>query len=462
MAKSITKQNSIEYELQEDDILYFLHIQKTAGTTLMNILDSYFDLDSIYPEQFWEKLLPNLPLDFSKYKLVRGHFGYGIYRILPKKPVYITMLREPIERTISDYEHIRRDKIKDKEYVPKNETILDALKHFRRKKIFTNAQTGYVALDLDMPSLIANRPSTEKQIMIRRWLGVAGKQTPDDKLLEDAKKHLLECVFVGIVEKFEESLFLLYYTFGWRPLSAAWKLNPSPKRSKSQDLPSETLNEIKKCTKLDSELYAFANQLFDQRYSQMVEDLKEKYYEPSFENLPFRETMYKMLEKHYQHRFNESHIQPHKSIDYDFKQKLSGTGWYWREISESGEAFRWTGPETTSTIDFAVSKKEDLVIQFRVMRAISSDLLDSLTLKVNEHPIEIKILNGKEENIMYEGFIPKSALSNKKDFVRISFEINRTINPHEINPSDPTDRLLGLAIDRIKIIPANEFDKTKD
>ena len=49
---SIQMSVPIVCHLKENDILYFLHIQKTAGTTIMNILDSYFDLDSIYPEQF--------------------------------------------------------------------------------------------------------------------------------------------------------------------------------------------------------------------------------------------------------------------------------------------------------------------------------------------------------------------------------------------------------------------------
>jgi len=80
----------------------------------------------------------------------------------------------------------------------------------------------------------------------------------------------------------------------------------------------------------------------------------------------------------------------------------------------------------------------------------------------NDQPIEIKILDSKTGSKVFEGFIPKSALSNNQDFVRITFEINRTINPHEINPLDPTDRPLGIAMDRIKIMPAKEYEKTQD
>ena len=453
----------LEYHLKEDDILYFLHIQKTAGTTIMNILDSYFDLDSIYPEQFWNKLLPKFPHDFTKYKLVRGHFGYGVHRILPKKPVYITMLRDPIERTISDYEHIRRDKIKAKKPVPKNETILDALKDPKTRRTFVNPQTGYIGLDLDIVKLTRTwEPQRQSKFIFRTPLKVATKKTPEEELLSNAKRHLDDFAFVGIVEKFEESLFLLYYTFGWKPLSADWKLNVDPKRSKRDEITSEALEEIKKCTKLDEELYKYANEIFEMRYSVMIENLKEKYYEPAFEKIPFGEMMYKMLEKNYEEKTNSSPTLL-RTIDYDFRSKIVGSGWYWREIlHDTGEAFRWTGPGNESTIEFPLVKEEDLVIQFRVMRAIIPQILDSLRIKVNDFLIGTKVLYRKSGRSVFEGMIPKSALKGKSNFTRISFEIEKTVNPNEVNPLDPTNRALGIAIDKIRIIPAKSYDKQKD
>ncbi len=87
MENSKDMPSPFEYELKNNDILYFLHIPKTAGTSLIAILESYFDLDSIYPEKLWQKLLKKIPRDFTKYKLVRGHFAHNIHQILHKKPV---------------------------------------------------------------------------------------------------------------------------------------------------------------------------------------------------------------------------------------------------------------------------------------------------------------------------------------------------------------------------------------
>ena len=91
--------------------LYFLHIPKTAGTTLISIIDDHFNLDSILHEQVWNEILPKIPETFSQFRLIRGHFGYGLHRVLTKKPLFLTMLREPVDRVLSFYEHIRRDPI---------------------------------------------------------------------------------------------------------------------------------------------------------------------------------------------------------------------------------------------------------------------------------------------------------------------------------------------------------------
>lgn len=86
------EQKHNEFGLEETDALYFLHIPKTAGTTFISILDNFFDFNSICKKQSWDNLLPDMPSNLSKYNLFRGHFGYSLYRILLKPPIFITML----------------------------------------------------------------------------------------------------------------------------------------------------------------------------------------------------------------------------------------------------------------------------------------------------------------------------------------------------------------------------------
>ena len=99
------KISPIECEIEKDDILYFLHIPKTAGTSLVDILENNFSQEEIFQEVIWPEMLKKLPKDFSKFRLIRGHFGFWIYKLLPKIPATITMLRDPIEQSLSLYAH---------------------------------------------------------------------------------------------------------------------------------------------------------------------------------------------------------------------------------------------------------------------------------------------------------------------------------------------------------------------
>jgi len=45
---------------------------------------------------------------------------------------------------------------------------------------------------------------------------------------------------------------------------------------------------------------------------------------------------------------------------------------------------------------------------------------------------------------------------------RFTFEVNRTINPHLIDPHNPMNRHVGLAFDRIKILKVSDFDAIEE
>ncbi len=456
-----------ERKFKENDLFYFLHIPKTAGTTVYFTLDSYFDLDSIFPYRFWNRYLMHKPKlesnifkNFYRFQFVRGHFGYGMCRLFLKKPRIVTLLRKPIERTISDYNHrIRGTDPKYSKKLPISKFFQD----YEQSKTFENVETYHIGLDPDILSITKSFDRKKcKEFRFREELPYLAEEIPKTAILETAKKRLTEFEFVGIAEKLQQSLFLLYYTFGWQPLSRPWMLNPTPKKL-TEEIPQKTIDTIREFVTLDTELYKFACDLFDNRYSKMVKILKEKYYENSLANLSEGEMMYTMLQKHYEKGLEKSKLTPINALDYDFRSKMSGSGWYYREIiKESGDVFRWTGPETESIIDFPLTKDEDLMIQFRVMRAILPKILSSLKFKVNDQPVDIKNLYEKSGKTIFEGLIPKSILEKSKFITRLKFEINQTINPHEINPLDKTNRPLGLAFDRIRIIPAKVYDRKKD
>ena len=305
----------MKYELKNDDILYFLHIAKTGGTSFKKILDSQFNENVIFKPETWIELLLANNWDFSKSRLIRGHYGFGIHHILPKNPVYITMLREPTSRTISWYYFLMKA-VKDgnprlRKLFNGNESLFDLLLDPVFKRWFKNVQVRYLSLDLNLISLIQyfvekenfstrfdlssynsnygsntkiNIPELELpfskftgrlygQILddFLNWPSIEGidLDVSEEKLLEVAKMNLTKMPFFGILEQFDDSVFMLCETFGWKPVEEIPKERVG-NYQKFDNFPEYVLKQIEQVTKLDSELYKFGKELFNKRLSGQI------------------------------------------------------------------------------------------------------------------------------------------------------------------------------------------------
>lgn len=91
-----------------------IHIPKTAGTTLGMFLENgvshriIFDYDECILSKS-EFIAEHKPL-LERFSAIHGHFPYSKYsRVFPDAR-YITCVRDPVERTISNYLHVMRDK----------------------------------------------------------------------------------------------------------------------------------------------------------------------------------------------------------------------------------------------------------------------------------------------------------------------------------------------------------------
>jgi hypothetical protein len=124
--------------------LYFLHIPKTAGTSVSNILSQIAEGKDL---KFVRPVLIDHLIDtpnWEKFDLLAGHLG-----LLPLeyKFDYFTVLRDPLERLHSHYSHVTRD---SNHYLYKVvvEEELDFLDYLLDERFFNlnyNLQTRYLS-----------------------------------------------------------------------------------------------------------------------------------------------------------------------------------------------------------------------------------------------------------------------------------------------------------------------------
>ncbi|MCB0977611.1 MAG: hypothetical protein KDB02_09145 [Acidimicrobiales bacterium] len=96
---------------------FFVHLQKTAGTALFRRLRHHFGVDSVYPrpdEQGTpevvlgvDRLVRRLKDEPGGYQVITGHFPFAVVDLLPTGCRTFTLLRDPVERTLSWLRHQR-------------------------------------------------------------------------------------------------------------------------------------------------------------------------------------------------------------------------------------------------------------------------------------------------------------------------------------------------------------------
>jgi hypothetical protein len=438
---------SIEHSLNQQHQLCFVHLPKTAGTTLTSILDAQFDRHEICPINYWTDLAQQSPQDLAQYRFFRGHFPYEVSRLLNQQALYLTVLRDPIERVISGYEFMK------------------TCTPTRPQAIITQQK----ALSLSLKEFVCDPEASG--VINSQTLQLAGREAfptlpaPTDPIwLEVAQQNLSRFALIGLTERFQETIALITYCFGWKPLVEFQNLMVTKRRPRKDELAQDVIDAIAERNQLDLALYQYAKDLFQTNYDQMLHNLAERYVDSSADLSPAPNSsaltdsreLYRCLERHYITRCTEAAPVLKSSILFGFDQAIAGSGWHTREGMDREAIFRWTGPGTVSTLDFYLSRDQDLILECRMINMITLEVLSSLTLQVNEHPVPWFTLYHEDTTTLIQAILPQSILISDTPFTRLTLQVNLTTSPNQIDGDNPDTRRVGLAIDLIHIYPSVE------
>ena len=220
--------------------LIFLHIPKTAGTTLNRIIEwqynplAIFTMDPYRIRATPERLRKLSEGRRRRLRVVRGHLYFGIHEFLPQGGTYFTMLREPVARFFSSYYFIQRRPL-----------------HPMHRKVTTER----IGVE-DFIRLTPRRQNLQCSLIA----GIKSGGTCDDRVLDKAKENLERSFsVVGISERFEESLMLMAKTFEWE---IPFYENRKVSKTRPQ-IDSGAVEMIREHNRLDLELYEFGKQLFE-------------------------------------------------------------------------------------------------------------------------------------------------------------------------------------------------------
>jgi Galactose-3-O-sulfotransferase len=232
--------------------LIFLHIPKTAGTTLNRIIDREYGPSTVFStygprsREVMTEFIEMSEAQRSSIRVLRGHEFFGTHEFFRPPVTYFTVLRDPVDRIVSHYHYVRRS--------PQH--------RFHRTVTSQNMSLkDYVCC------------MTAKELNNGQARLLSGQKLDEhfdfgqcsDELLEIAKKNLEKhFTLVGLTERFDETLILLKRSLGWRRFPVYIKKNVTQNRPLKDSLSTEVLNAIKRYNELDIELYAYTREKFNE------------------------------------------------------------------------------------------------------------------------------------------------------------------------------------------------------
>jgi hypothetical protein len=241
-------------------LVVFVHIPKTAGTTVKTIFTRSYPPGLIHNSGNAFRNPEASRLRVSKLaqskktgstRVIAGHTPFGFHKAhMPPDAVYLTVLREPVDHTLSYYHFLLTPGRQSPQYLPSREGPRLLPLPPEETSLAELLERGVYLLDN-----LATRMLSDRQTPF-------GELGPED--LQQAKDNLKRFAVVGLTERLDESIVLMARTLGLGLVPyTSQKVNPARPTLAATSAAERKL--IEEHNQFDLELYSHAQHLFDER-----------------------------------------------------------------------------------------------------------------------------------------------------------------------------------------------------
>ena len=273
----------------------FIHVVKTGGTSVADIIEANFEVSQRYPGDILEKeenafrrmeaylytpgILAAIHAQPEKYRIICAHVPYAIRALLPGDYITLSVLRNPISRTISYLKHCRRyhkehiglslEEIYEDDWFHASFIANYQTKLFSMTPQEILAEERYGSYEPALPArselgdgenltpeLIALGERGGGRFSMECFAASTGVITIDDRRFERARENLHLTDLIGVTENYGRFLEKLVSQYGWNIDSI-----PHLHAGETENISKELLRRIEQDNAADIELHDLATSL---------------------------------------------------------------------------------------------------------------------------------------------------------------------------------------------------------
>ena len=283
------------FNITGHDVVVFLHIQKTGGTyfgknLVRNLVlerqclrteqtkttKARFECKRPNSDEIWlysrysTGWLCGLHADWTTLascvpKVLKSHMG--IQHLNETRLFYVTLLRNPVDRFLSEFKHVQRGA------TWKTSTYVCNGTKYKLPVCYEGPNWRSVNLTefLNCPYNMAVNRQTRMLANLNK-VGCYNREAPsflargwEKVLLQSAKENLRALSYFGLVEYQKESQYLFEVTFGLKFTKDFSTVSDTWSKEAREEVNPKQLLQIRKVNRLDRQLYSYARALFFKR-----------------------------------------------------------------------------------------------------------------------------------------------------------------------------------------------------